>query len=69
MDLSYATIPNSDGAMVRIYYEPFYDGHLEWYEYGVKNSYGQGELFPDGVFMVMEEDNSSSGSEDDTKSI
>ena len=40
--------------MVRIYCEPFYDGHLERYEDGVKNSYGQGELFPDGVFMVME---------------
>ena len=38
MDLSYATIPNSDGAMVRIYREIFYDGHLERYEDGVNNS-------------------------------
>ena len=69
MDLSYATIPNSDRAMVRIYHEPFYDGHLERYEEGVKNSYGQVELFPDGVFMVMDGGNSSPRSEDTTESI
>ena len=68
MDLSYATIPNSDGAMVRIYREPL-NGHLERYDDGVKNSYGHGELFLDGVFMVMDENNNSPGSEDDTKSI
>ena len=69
MDLSYATIPNSNGAMVRIYHEPFYDGHLDRYEDGVMNSYGQGELFPDGVFMVMEGGNNSARSEDDIESI
>ena len=55
--------------MVRIYRGPFYDGHLERYEYGVKNSYEKSELFPNGMFMVMERDNNSPRSEEDTESI
>lgn len=47
------TIPNSDGSLVRIYWEPFYDGHLESYEDGVRNTYGEGDLLPEGIFMVM----------------
>ena len=69
MDLSYAIIPNSDGDMVRIHCDPFYDGHLEWYEDRVKNSCVHGELFLDGMFMVMEGDNNSPRSQDDTTSI
>ena len=69
MELSYTTIPNSDGKMVRIYQEPFYDGHLERYEDDIKNSNCHGDLFPNDVFTVMEGDNNSPRSEDDTNSI
>ena len=66
MDLSYTTIPNSDGSLVRVYREPFYDGHLESYEDGIKNTYGEGELLPEGIFMVMGSHNegSSTGREE-----
>ena len=66
MDLSYTNIHNFYRAMERIYREHFYGGHLEWCEREVKNSYGQGELFPDGEFMVMEGGSSSSRSQKDT---
>ena len=52
MDLSYTTIPNFDGSIVRIYREPLYEGHLERYEDGVKNSYVHGQLFLDGVSNI-----------------
>ena len=53
MDLYYAIVPNFVGVMVRIYREPFYDGNLEKYEYGVRNSFGNNKLSPRGVFTVM----------------
>ena len=60
MDLLYATIPISDGSLVRVYREPFYDGHLESYEDGIRNIYGEGKLLPEGIFMVMGSHNEGS---------
>ena len=66
MDLSYAIIPNYDRSLVRVYREPFYDGHLKSYEDGIRNTYGKGELLLEGIFMVMGSHNegSSTGREE-----
>ena len=51
MDLSYTSIPNSDGVLVRVYREPFYEGHFERLEYGMRQTYREGELYLEGVYM------------------
>ena len=40
MDLSYICVPNCYGALIRINREPCYDKHLETFEEGIKNTYG-----------------------------
>ena len=40
MDLSYLCVPNSTGALIRINREPCYEKHLETFEEGIKNTYG-----------------------------
>ena len=40
MDLLYLCVPNSDGALIMINREPCYEKHLETFEEGIKNAYG-----------------------------
>ena len=40
MDLLYHCVPNSDDALIRINREPCYEKHLETFEEGIKNTYG-----------------------------
>ena len=74
MDLSYLCVPNSNGTLIRINRELCYEKHLETFEEGIKNTYGE-ELLNnakahivedakymqlENMFMAMEDSDSSS---------
>ena len=56
MDLSYLCVPNSDGALIRINREPCYKKHLETFEEGIKNTYGE-ELLNNAKAHFVEDAN------------
>ena len=56
MDLSYLCVPNSDGALIRINREPCYEKHLETFEEGIKNTYGE-ELLNNAKAHFVEDAN------------
>ena len=56
MDLSYLCVPNSDGALIRINREPCYEKHLETFEEGIKNTYGD-ELLNNAKANIVEAEN------------
>ena len=55
MDLSYLCVPNSDGALIRINKEPCYEKHLETFEEGIKNTYGE-ELLNNAKADIVEDE-------------
>ena len=55
MDISYACIPNSNGVLVRISWEPFIDGYLESFEDIMKNTYGEGNLSIERICVADDE--------------
>ena len=55
MDLSYICVPNSDGALIRIKREPCYEKHLETFEEGIKNTYGD-ELINNAKANIVEDE-------------
>ena len=57
MDLSYACIPIYHENLIRVCREPFIDGYLETYEYGLKNTYGKGTLGVGKINMVRDDEN------------
>ena len=56
MDLSYLCVPNFDGALIRINREPCYEKHLETFEEGIKNTYGD-ELLNNVKANIVEAEN------------
>ena len=56
MDLSYLCVANSDGALIRINREPCYEKHLETFEEGLKNTYGE-ELLNNAKAHFVEDAN------------
>ena len=56
MDLSYLCVPNSDKALIRINREPCYEKHLETFEEGIKNTYGE-ELLNNAKAHFVEDAN------------
>ena len=56
MELSYLCVPNSDGALIRINREPCYEKHLETFEEGIKNTYGE-ELLNNAKAHIVEDAN------------
>ena len=55
MDLSYLCVPNSDDALIRINREPYYEKHLETFEEGIKNTYGD-ELLNNAKSNLVEDE-------------
>ena len=56
MNLSYLCVPNSNGALIRVNREPCYEKHLETFEEGIKNTYGE-ELLNNAKAHFVEDAN------------